>query len=98
MREAQQVRRVVTLTAGVVASGAFLLGPAAMAHAAPGGGGPSGPACVVTAPTCLTGQQSITVTPGIGAMAGGPLFGLFGNGLDALPGCVAPACKAAHGG
>ncbi len=34
MRNAQQVGRVVTLAAGVVAGGAFLLGPAPMAQAA----------------------------------------------------------------
>jgi hypothetical protein len=99
MTEAHQVRRVVTLAAGVVASGAFLLGPVAMAHAAPPpGGGPNSPACVGTVPTCLVGQQLTTVAPGIGAMAGGPLFGLFGNGLDAAADCVAAACNGGNGG
>ncbi len=60
--------------------------------------GPTGPACVVTAPSCLTGQQSPTVTAGVGAMAGGPLFRFFGNGLDAAADCVAAACNGGNGG
>lgn len=99
MRVAKQVGGVATLAAGVVDTGAFVLFPAAVAHASPGdGGSPESPQCSATVPTCLAGQQSITMAPGIGTIAGGPLFGLFGNGLDAAADCVAAACNGGNGG